>query len=61
MLLVWWCQDELEIREYDRLTPLQIEDSALEDYSRVQAGDAVVAFSKQDIFALKREIEAKTP
>jgi ATP-dependent RNA helicase SUPV3L1/SUV3 len=57
----WCCVMMLQVREYGRLTPLAVSDSPLGDYSKVQAGDCVVAFSKQDIFAIKKEIEANTP
>ena len=55
--------DELEVNTYDRFTKLEIEKSALEEvggYSKVQAGDCVVAFSRKDIFAIKSVIEAET-
>lgn len=31
------------------------------DYSKIEPGDCIVAFSKADIFSIKREIERKTP
>lgn len=31
------------------------------DYSKVQPGDCIVAFTVQDLFLIRREIEAKTP
>lgn len=37
-----------------------MEDGPLLDYGKVQAGDCIVAFSKADIYAIKKDIEAKT-
>jgi ATP-dependent RNA helicase SUPV3L1/SUV3 len=31
------------------------------DYSKVQPGDCIVAFSKADIFSIRRQIEQTTP
>lgn len=54
--------DDFELRTYERLSPLKILDTSLRgDYSKIQAGDCIVAFSKADIFAIKREIELHTP
>lgn len=53
--------DELEIRRYKRLTPLSVEEKSLGgDYSKVQKGDCVVAFSRSRIFSIKNEIERKS-
>lgn len=50
--------DELEVREYERLTPLYVEEKSLgNDYSKIQKGDCVVAFSRNRIFSIKSEIE----
>lgn len=39
----------------------RVEETSLRgDYSKVQPGDCVVAFSKMDIFAIKKEIESRT-
>jgi len=54
--------DDFELRKYDRLSELRIADVSLEgDYSKIQPGDCVVAFSKADIFSIKKEIEQLTP
>jgi len=53
--------DELEVREYDRMTPLLISSSPLLSYQHIQPGDCVVAFNKADIYSIKKEIEATTP
>ncbi|OAX30545.1 hypothetical protein K503DRAFT_705117, partial [Rhizopogon vinicolor AM-OR11-026] len=53
--------DELFINRYERLTPLTVQDESLEgDFSRVQKGDCLVAFSRSGIFALKRKVEEST-
>ncbi|KAF7298373.1 ATP-dependent RNA helicase [Mycena kentingensis (nom. inval.)] len=54
--------DELVVREYERLTPLSVESTSLNnDLTRIQQGDCVVAFSRRAIFGLKRRIEQQTP
>lgn len=54
--------DEFELVKYERLSTLKIADTSLEgDYSKIQPGDCVVAFSRADIFSIKREIERLTP
>jgi ATP-dependent RNA helicase SUPV3L1/SUV3 len=53
--------DELFINRYERLTPLVVQDKSLEgDFSRVQKGDCLVAFSRSGIFALKDKVEQET-
>ena len=54
--------DDFELKSYNRLSSLKIADVSLEgDYSKIQPGDCVVAFSRADIFSIKREIERLTP
>lgn len=54
--------DDFELHTYQRLTELKVADhSFYGDYSRCQPGDCVVAFSKAEIFAIKKEIEKLTP
>jgi hypothetical protein len=62
------CGDEFELNEYDRFSELVISEHSLAktsnekgSYKDVQPGDAIVAFSRNDIFAIKREIERTTP
>lgn len=53
--------DELFINRYERLSPLVVQDKSLEgDFSRVQKGDCLVAFSRSGIFALKDKVEQTT-
>jgi len=47
------CGDELEIQEYSRLVPLQIQKGHLR-FSDVKRGDALIAFSKRRVLALSR-------
>jgi len=54
--------DEFELVEYERLSKLEIDDESLQgDYSRIRPGDCVVAFSRAEIFSIRREIERLTP
>ncbi|XP_057658150.1 ATP-dependent RNA helicase SUV3 homolog, mitochondrial [Diorhabda carinulata] len=50
--------EDLEIRNYKRLTPLKIEDSAVGLLENVLPGDCIVCFSKNDIYNVSRGIEA---
>jgi ATP-dependent RNA helicase SUPV3L1/SUV3 len=53
--------DDFEFKKYDRLSTLNIADVSLRgDYSKIQPGDCVVAFNRQDIFAIKHDIERLT-
>jgi ATP-dependent RNA helicase SUPV3L1/SUV3 len=51
--------ETMEIRNYKRLTELAVEDSALGSLDNVQPGDCIVCFSKNDIYAVSREIESR--
>ena len=54
--------DDYELRKYNRLSTLKIADQSLKgDYSEIQPGDCVVAFSRADIFSIRRQIERLTP
>ena len=54
--------DEFELINYNRLSTLKIDDVSLEgDYSKIRPGDCVVAFSRGDLFSVKKEIERLTP
>lgn len=45
----------LEVRNYERFAPLEVEPAGLRGgYRRVQPGDAVVAFSRATIFTIKK-------
>ncbi|GAA6013335.1 hypothetical protein JCM11491_006358 [Sporobolomyces phaffii] len=53
--------DEVEVRTYERLSPLVVADQSLDgDLTRIRKGDCLVTFSRSNIFMFKRQIEAKT-
>lgn len=52
--------DDFEVRTYERRASLQVADAHLESFRNVQPGDCVVAFSRRELFQLKRDIEVKT-
>lgn len=55
------CGDDLEIHQYQRLTPLEIAEKSLEGkLENVKKGDCVVTFSRSGIFAVKAKIERET-
>ncbi|XP_005185526.2 ATP-dependent RNA helicase SUV3 homolog, mitochondrial [Musca domestica] len=51
--------ETVEVHNYTRLTELTIEDSALVTLDNIQPGDCIVCFSKNDIYNVSREIEAR--
>jgi ATP-dependent RNA helicase SUPV3L1/SUV3 len=51
--------EDMEIRSYKRLTNLKMESRALGSLGNVQAGDCIVCFSKNDIYTVSKEIEAR--
>ncbi|DBA92452.1 TPA: hypothetical protein ACH3X1_002686 [Trebouxia sp. C0004] len=58
------CEDmgePLSVLNYDRFTDLEIQPGALQrDYTSVEPGDCIVAFSRRDIFDIKTDIERRT-
>jgi ATP-dependent RNA helicase SUPV3L1/SUV3 len=55
------CQDQFFLHRYQRLTPLKVADSSLHgDLSKVQRGDCLVTFSRNNIYALKKAIQSAT-
>jgi ATP-dependent RNA helicase SUPV3L1/SUV3 len=61
------CGDDFESTHYERFSDLKVSKSSLSRnsknkgaYKKVEAGDCIVAFSRNDIFAIKREIESMT-
>lgn len=50
--------DTLEVRTYERLLPLVPQSAALTSLKSVRRGDCVVAFSRRDVHAIKRVIDA---
>ncbi|PRD30914.1 UNVERIFIED_CONTAM: ATP-dependent RNA helicase SUV3-like protein [Trichonephila clavipes] len=53
------CGEELEVRKYERLTALTIENNALMNLNNIQPGDCIVCFSKKDIFSVSLELEKR--
>ncbi|KAL1511089.1 hypothetical protein AB1Y20_005911 [Prymnesium parvum] len=54
------CGDALLLHPHARLAPLRVRRASLRsDLSRVRPGDCVVAFSRRELFALRRQIEAR--
>ncbi|CAF0843822.1 unnamed protein product [Adineta steineri] len=51
--------DDVEVREYKRLTKLNYQERALETFDNVKPGDCFVCFSKNDIFHITRELERR--
>jgi ATP-dependent RNA helicase SUPV3L1/SUV3 len=60
------CGDDFEVKQYDRFSKLVVSKKSLATdprrpaYMNVMPGDCIVAFSRNDIFAIKREIETST-
>ncbi|KAG1446411.1 hypothetical protein G6F56_009579 [Rhizopus delemar] len=53
--------EEVVVNRYERLTPYSVSETSLRnDLSQIEKGDCVVAFSRKEIFDLKKNIEAKT-
>ncbi len=46
--------EEVEVRNYKRLTSLTIEDNALNGLANTQPGDCIVCFNKNDIYSVSR-------
>ncbi|KAF4979423.1 hypothetical protein FZEAL_4366 [Fusarium zealandicum] len=53
--------DECIVHRYERLSPLETMDESINgDYNKLQKGDAIVAFSRLNLHALKRTVETHT-
>lgn len=47
--------ETLTVHEYERFTPLRVEEAGLKGrYRNVKPGDCIVAFSRKDIFTIKQ-------
>ncbi|XP_062989095.1 ATP-dependent RNA helicase SUPV3L1, mitochondrial [Elgaria multicarinata webbii] len=57
--LMYTTGEEVEVRNYKRLTPIKVLDEALESLDKLRPGDCIVCFSKNDIYAVSRQIEAR--
>ncbi|XP_060828972.1 ATP-dependent RNA helicase SUV3 homolog, mitochondrial [Bombus pascuorum] len=49
--------ESVEIKQYERLTPLEVENSALCSLRNIQPGDCIVCFSRNEIFSVSQAIE----
>ncbi len=53
--------DSFEIYEYERKSPLHAQTVSLGgDFSKVRPGDCIVAFSKKNLYSIRREVELLT-
>lgn len=53
--------DDVEVRHYERLSPLRVAQKSLRgDLTQIKKGDCLVTFSRNNIFALKKEVEEVT-
>jgi len=53
--------DSFEVKSYNRLTSISPQDTSLGgEYSGVEAGDAIIAFSRKDIYAVRKAVERNT-
>ncbi|XP_077570273.1 ATP-dependent RNA helicase SUPV3L1, mitochondrial [Stigmatopora nigra] len=57
--LMFTTGEEVEVHTYQRLTPFSILNSAVESLDNLRAGDCIVCFSKNDIYSISRQIEAR--
>ncbi|KAG8001480.1 ATP-dependent RNA helicase SUPV3L1 [Nibea albiflora] len=57
--LMYSTGEEVEVHTYQRLTPFSILDQAVESLDNLRPGDCVVCFSKNDIYSISRQIEAR--
>ncbi|CAP26340.3 Protein CBG06022 [Caenorhabditis briggsae] len=49
--------ETVEVRYYDRKSPLTIADRAIESYSNIEPGDCIVCFSKRAVFFNSKKLE----
>ena len=55
--LLIYAGEDLEVKKYNRLTKLVTETEAINTLDKVQPGDCIVCFSKQDIYSVSRGLE----
>ncbi|XP_068614217.1 ATP-dependent RNA helicase SUPV3L1, mitochondrial-like [Brachionichthys hirsutus] len=56
--LMYTTGEEMEVHNYQRLTPIKVLDHAVESLQNLEAGDCIVCFNKNDIYSISRQIEA---
>ena len=49
----------MEVRKYERLTELKVENEAICTLNNICPGDCVVCFSKNDIYTVTRSLEQR--
>ncbi|XP_023684817.1 ATP-dependent RNA helicase SUPV3L1, mitochondrial isoform X2 [Paramormyrops kingsleyae] len=57
--LMYTTGEEVEVRSYERLTPFSLMDHAVESLDNLRPGDCIVCFSKNDIYSISRQVEAR--
>ncbi|XP_072236489.1 ATP-dependent RNA helicase SUPV3L1, mitochondrial [Leuresthes tenuis] len=57
--LMYTTGEEVELHTYQRLTPFSVLDHAVESLDKLKPGDCIVCFSKNDIYSISRQIEAR--
>lgn len=57
--LMYTTGEEVEVNTYQRLTPFSVLDEALDSLDNLRPGDCIVCFSKNDIYSISRQIEAR--
>lgn len=57
--LMYTTGEEVEVHNYQRLTPFSILDQALDSLDNLRPGDCIVCFSKNDIYSISRQIEGR--
>ncbi|KAM8876610.1 ATP-dependent RNA helicase SUPV3L1, mitochondrial isoform 2-T2 [Synchiropus picturatus] len=57
--LMFTTGEEVEVHTYQRLTPFSVLDQAVQSLDNLRPGDCIVCFSKNDIYSLSRQIEAR--
>lgn len=57
--LLYTTGEEVEVHTYQRLTPFTVLDHAVESLDNLRPGDCIVCFSKNDIYSISRQIEAR--
>ncbi|KAM8894703.1 ATP-dependent RNA helicase SUPV3L1, mitochondrial [Spinachia spinachia] len=57
--LMYTTGEEVEVKTYQRLTPFSVLDHALQSLENLRPGDCIVCFSKNDIYSISRQIEAR--
>lgn len=52
--------EEIEVKTYQRLSPLQTERKPLLSYRNIRKGDCIVAFSRKSIFSIRNQVEKES-